>query len=73
MRWVRGGMQLITLDVVETVEAFAAIPSALPALIESMLPQLKMALAVRGCQALECPRARDDQRSSLLFCERLPA
>ena len=57
------GMQLVTLDVVEAVEAFASIPSALPALIESMLPQLKMALEVRATPASSCTRAGRDKRS----------
>lgn len=56
-------MQLVTLDVVEAVEAFASIPSALPALIESMLPQLKMALEVRNTPILECTRAGRGNRS----------
>ena len=60
---MRAGVQLVTLDVVEAVEALAAIPSALPALIESMLPQLRMALTVRGPSRPDCPRAERDQRS----------
>lgn len=56
-------MQLVTLDVVEAIEAFASIPSALPALIESMLPQLKVGLEVRTMLASDCTSAGRNKRS----------
>ncbi|KAK9839772.1 hypothetical protein WJX81_000471 [Elliptochloris bilobata] len=44
--------QLVTMDVLEVVEAFAGIPAALPALIDSMLPHLRSAVMVPAAHAV---------------------